>query len=47
MIRGSSTFGIVGMDDAVEHAVDLAFVDHGTVTSADLAGVLYERLSTQ
>lgn len=35
------------MDDAIEHAVDLALADHGTITSADLARLLYERLSTQ
>lgn len=35
------------MDDAVEHAVDLVLADQGTITDADLARLLYERLSVE
>jgi hypothetical protein len=35
------------MGDAVEHAVDLALADQETITNANLARLLHERLSTE
>lgn len=35
------------MDDAIEHAVDLARTDQRTVTNADLARLLYEGLADE